>query len=139
VATKDDSAAAAAPAADGDGAPVSLARRFAALFVDWALCAMLSALFADPIRDGWPPVVVLIAEYTVFVGLFAQTPGMWIFRLRCVAYDDGGRIGIPRALLRAVLLCLAVPPLLMDERQRGLHDRLAGSVVVAVPPPASTR
>ena len=37
---------------------------------------------------------------------------------------------MPRALLRGVLLALVVPALIMDEHRRGLHDRLAGSVIV---------
>lgn len=110
--------------------PPSLGRRFGALLIDWALCVMIATLFSDPLRDGWPPVVVLIALYGVCLGLFTQTPGMWVSRLRCVSYPDAGRIGVPRALLRGVLLCLVVPPLIMDDQRRGWHDRLAGSVVV---------
>jgi uncharacterized RDD family membrane protein YckC len=115
--------------------PPGLGRRFGALVIDWVICVMIAALFSDPVRDGWPPVVVLIALYTVCVGLFSQTPGMWLSRLRCVSYPDGRRIGVPRALLRGVLLCLVVPPLIMDDLRRGWHDRLARSVVV----PAAVR
>ncbi len=122
---------------DPNFVPPSLARRFGALVVDWGLCVLVSGFFGNPIQDGWPPVLVLVAEYAVFIGLFEQTPGMWISRLRCVSYSDGGRIGVFRALLRGVLLCLFVPPLLMDERRRGLHDRAAGSIVTsATPAPA---
>ncbi|HEX2774119.1 MAG TPA: RDD family protein [Micromonosporaceae bacterium] len=110
--------------------PPSLGRRFGALLIDWALSVMVAALFSDPLRDGWPPVVVLIALYGVFLGLFTRTPGMWVSRLRCVSYPDGRRLGVPRALLRGVLLCLVVPPLVMDGLRRGWHDRLAGSIVV---------
>jgi uncharacterized RDD family membrane protein YckC len=110
--------------------PPSLSRRFGALLIDWVLSVMVAALFSDPLRGGWPPVVVLIALYGVFLGLFTQTPGMWVSRLRCVSYPDGRRIGFPRALLRGVLLCLVVPPLVMDGLRRGWHDHLAGSVVV---------
>jgi uncharacterized RDD family membrane protein YckC len=111
--------------------PPSLGRRFGALLIDWVICVSVATLFSDPLRDGWPPVVVLIALYGVSVGLFAQTPGMWVSRLRCVSYPDGGRIGIPRAVVRGVLLCLVVPPLVMDGLRRGWHDHLVGSVVVA--------
>jgi uncharacterized RDD family membrane protein YckC len=110
--------------------PPSLARRFGALLIDWVLCLLVAMFFSDPLRDGWAPVVVLIAVYGFFVGLFAQTPGMRITRLACVSDTDGGRIGVPRALLRGLLLALVVPALLMDARRRGLHDRAAGSVVV---------
>jgi uncharacterized RDD family membrane protein YckC len=114
--------------------PPSLAKRFGALVIDWVLCLLVSNFFGDPLRDGWPPVVVLIAEYGFFIGLFAQTPGMAITKLRCVSFSDGGRIGIVRALVRGVLLSLVVPALIMDPHKRGLHDKAAGSVMVdAVP------
>jgi len=116
---------------EAGSAPSSLPRRAGALLVDWILCVMVAGLIGDPLRDGWPPVVVLIAEYAIFIGLFAQTPGMWLARIRCVSLADGGRIGVGRALLRGALLCLVVPPLVMDGRRRGMHDRAAGSVVVA--------
>lgn len=134
MAGQDDSVGPGSPAAEAAVAPPSLARRFGALIVDWVLCLLVANFFGDPLRDGWPPVLVLIAEYGFFVGLFTQTPGMWLTRLRCVSYADGGRIGVSRAVLRAVLLCLVLPALIMDDRRRGLHDRAVGSVVVAATP-----
>ncbi len=115
--------------------PASLARRFGALLVDWILCLLVAGVFARPQRDGWAPPVVLLAEYTFFLGLFTQTPGMWLARIRCVDVETGGRLGLFRAALRGGLLCLFVPALIMDKRQRGLHDRVAGSIVVGVPRP----
>jgi len=125
VAQPTTSAARPAPAA-----PASLARRFAALLVDWILCVMVASIFADPRRTGWIAPVVLLVEYTLFLGLFAQTPGMRLVRIRCVAVEDGGRLGLLRAALRGGLLCLLVPALIMKD-QRGLHDRAAGSIVVS--------
>jgi len=107
----------------------TVSRRFGALMIDWVLCLFASMAFADPARDGWAPVVVLVALYAVFAGFFAQTPGMRLCGLRCVSFSDGGRIGPLRGLLRGVLLCLVVPPLLMDGARRGLHDRLARSII----------
>ncbi|HEX6872384.1 MAG TPA: RDD family protein, partial [Micromonosporaceae bacterium] len=69
-------------------------------------------------------------EYGFFLGLFGQTPGMWITKIHCLRFSDGAAIGIPRALLRGFLLALVVPGLIMDSNRRGLHDRAAGSVVV---------
>ncbi|WP_246278150.1 RDD family protein [Phytohabitans rumicis] len=112
-----------------DAEPPSLAKRFGALVIDWVLCLLVSNFFGDPLRDGWPPVVVLILEYAIFIGLFAQTPGMAITRLRCVSFVDGGRIGIPRAFIRGVLLSLVVPALIMDGQRRGLHDKAAASIM----------
>ncbi|WP_371688618.1 RDD family protein [Micromonospora sp. KC207] len=123
----------APPVADPAFAPPTLGRRFGALVIDWVLCLLVSNFFADPVRDGWAPVVVLIVEYGFFLGLFAQTPGMYVTRIRCLSWADGGRIGLARALLRGLLLALVVPALIMDEHRRGLHDRLTGSVVAAAP------
>jgi uncharacterized RDD family membrane protein YckC len=78
-------------------------------------------------------VFVLIVEYGFFLGLFGQTPGMWVTRIRCVGFVHGRPVGIPRALLRGVLLALVVPALIMDGDRRGLHDRAAGTVVVSLP------
>jgi len=39
-------------------------------------------------------------------------------------------IGVWRPALRTVLLCLAVPAVIWDTDQRGLHDRLSGTVLV---------
>lgn len=115
---------------EGRTAPAaSLKRRFGALLLDWVGCVLISGLFADPVRDGWPPVLVLILEYTFFVGLFGQTPGMWVARIRCVGVTDGQPVGLLRGLVRGVLLALLVPALIMDSERRGVHDRLAGTVV----------
>nr|WP_121161805.1 RDD family protein [Micromonospora pisi] len=122
------------PATDPAFVPPSLARRFGALVIDWVLCLLVANFFGDPVRDGWPPVLVLIGVYGFFVGLFAQTPGMFVTRLRCVAYADGGRIGVIRGLLRGVLVSLVIPVLIMDGRRRGWHDRAVGSVIVPADP-----
>jgi uncharacterized RDD family membrane protein YckC len=113
--------------------PASLARRFGALLVDWILCLLVAGTFARPQREGWAPATVLLAEYTFFLGFFTQTPGMWLARIRCVRETTGGRLGVPRALLRGFLLNLLVPALIMDSRRRGLHDRAVGSIVVEAP------
>jgi uncharacterized RDD family membrane protein YckC len=113
--------------------PVSLGRRFVALLIDWVLCLLISSIFGDPRRDSWIPLVVLVVEYAFFIGLFAQTPGMYVRSIRCVSVTTGGPIGIPRAALRGILLCLVIPAVIMDSGRRGVHDRAAGSVVVEAP------
>ncbi len=113
-----------------------LIRRFGALLIDWMLCVGVSLFFAPATKLGWIPVGILVLEYAFFVGLFAQTPGMRILGLRCVSVHDGRNIGLVFGFLRGVLLALVVPPLLMDSAQRGLHDRLTGSIVVPAHQPA---
>jgi uncharacterized RDD family membrane protein YckC len=106
-------------------------RRFGALLVDWALCTVVAALLVDDLRNNpWPQLGLFVLVHAFFVGLFGQTPGMALFRIRCVSITDGGAIGLPRALLRAVLLALVIPAVVSDGDGRGLHDRAAGSFMV---------
>jgi uncharacterized RDD family membrane protein YckC len=115
--------------------PAGLGRRFVALMIDWILCLLVSRLFVGSVSEGWAPLVVLVVEYTLFVGLFAQTPGMKLARVRCESVATGGAPGIPRTLLRSVLLALFIPALIMDGQRRGLHDRVAGTIVTGPPAP----
>jgi uncharacterized RDD family membrane protein YckC len=130
-----------APSANGTPAafdlrevePATFGRRFGALLIDWALCLVIGALVADPRAVAWPPVVVLVLLNTIGIGLFGQTPGMALAGVRCISTRDGGAIGLGRALLRAVLLALFIPAVIMESDRRGLHDRAAGSVVILRP------
>ena len=120
-------------ALDLSGAEVaSFGRRFVALLIDWAACTLVASfLVADLRANPWPQLALFVLAHAFFVGLFGQTPGMAVTRIRCVSIADGGAIGLPKALLRAVLLGLAIPAVISDGDGRGLHDRAAGSVVVA--------
>jgi uncharacterized RDD family membrane protein YckC len=119
---------------DGERLPLEVAsfgRRLGALLIDWLLCTLVAGLLvADLRRNPWPQLGVFVVAHAFFVGLFGQTPGMAVLRLRCVAFADGGAPGIPRALLRAVLLALVIPAMVTDGDGRGLHDRAAGSIVI---------
>jgi uncharacterized RDD family membrane protein YckC len=108
-------------------------RRFAALLIDWAICLVVASFYADPRVVAWPPVLVLIVINTIFIGLFGQTPGMALAGLRCISIQDGGAIGLAKGFVRAILLALLIPAVIMDESRRGWHDRAAGSVVILKP------
>ena len=106
-------------------------RRLGALAIDWILCTVVAGLFVDDLRaDPWPQLGVFVLVNAFFLGLFGQTPGMAVLRLRVISIADGGAIGLLRGVVRAVLLALVVPALISDGNGRGLHDRAAGSVVV---------
>jgi uncharacterized RDD family membrane protein YckC len=116
--------------------PANFGRRFGALLIDWALCLLVASFYADPRVVAWPPVAVLIVLNTICIGLFGRTPGMALAGLSCISIADGGAIGLPRALLRSVLLALLIPAVILDGDRRGLHDRAAGSIVVLSKPRA---
>jgi uncharacterized RDD family membrane protein YckC len=83
---------------------------------------------------GW-----LLLNVVYFVGswtLAGETRGMRLMGIRVVRPGDGP-ISVRRALRRFVGMIIAAIPLfagylliLVDDRRRGLHDRLAGTVVV---------
>jgi uncharacterized RDD family membrane protein YckC len=106
-------------------------RRLIALVIDWALCTLVASLFVDDLRTNpWPQLGVFVLVNVFFLGLFGQTPGMAVLRIRCISIVDGGAIGLPRAVVRSVLLALVIPALINDGNGRGLHDRAARSVVI---------
>jgi uncharacterized RDD family membrane protein YckC len=112
----------------------SFGRRLVGLVLDWAACSMVAGLLVDSlVANPWPQLGVFVLAHAFFAGLFGQTVGMALARVRCVSIADGGAIGIPRALVRAVLLALLIPALISDGDGRGWHDRAAGSMIVRVP------
>lgn len=123
--------------ADGPGSVAGTGARLFGLVVDWVLCLLVVGAFVG--AEVWngrglvqaAPLLVLFAEHSLLVGLLGTTIGHRVARVRVIG-PHPGPIGLPRGALRALLLCLAVPPLLMDRDLRGLHDKAAASVVVRV-------
>ena len=82
-------------------------------------------------RDGvWAPII-LFTLIVLTLGTVGCTPGKRLFGLRVVALATG-RVHPLRALLRTILLFLALPALIWDRDGRGLHDRMAGTVEIRV-------
>ncbi|MFI0978604.1 RDD family protein [Streptomyces sp. NPDC021093] len=117
---------------EGPGSVAPLGRRFGALFVDWALCLLIAyGLFArgDSQAAGNYALGIFLVLHVLTVGTLGFTPGKRIFGVRVVS-EHGGRLGFGWAVVRSVLLCLAIPALIWDRDGRGLHDRLARAVQV---------
>lgn len=89
-----------------------------------------------------------IGYFVVFWSSTGETAGDRVMRIRVIMADGGGPPRPLRALVRlgalilaAIPLFLGLLPILVDERRRGVHDMLVGTVVVAAPDatPAPTR
>jgi hypothetical protein len=65
----------------------------------------------------------------VFLVLVSGSIGHLLLGMRVVPLKSGW-IGIWRPVVRTLLLSLLVPALITDWDGRGLHDRLAGTVLV---------
>jgi uncharacterized RDD family membrane protein YckC len=116
----------------GRGSVGRFGRRLLGLLVDWVGALAIARLIG---RDPWVPLLVLFVEHTLLVGTAGFTVGHRLVGLRVVRLD-GRPPGMGRAALRALLLCLAVPALIWDRDQRGLHDRAAGTLLERTGPPS---
>lgn len=109
-------------------------RRTGALVVDWIASLLLVRLFFPHLEYGSPgssfaTLAVFAAQVTLFTALAGSSFGQRLLGMQVVQLD-GRRAGLVRAFGRTVLMCLAAPPLIWDRDQRGLHDRLVGTVLV---------
>jgi uncharacterized RDD family membrane protein YckC len=86
-------------------------------------------------------IVWSAAYFVTFWSTTGQTPGARIMRFRVLGPGaQRGHITPRRALVRLLAMILAAIPLLagyfmvlFDDRRRGLHDRLAHTVVIDAP------
>jgi uncharacterized RDD family membrane protein YckC len=91
-------------------------------------------------------VVWTIAYFVTFWSTTGQTPGNRLLQIRVCRARDGGALRPRKSLLRlgAMVLC-ALPlfagflPILINNRRRGLHDVIAGSVVISAPVESTVR
>ncbi len=144
----------------GRGSLAPVIRRVAALAVDWLLCLLISTGFFDGNPMATLAVfavenVLLIGTIghtlghrllglhvrsaaIVAGGLIASDGAVGARPVSPLpdgarpggALPDGGPVGLARAALRTVLLCLVIPAVVWDRDGRGLHDRAAGTAVV---------
>ncbi|GAQ67829.1 RDD family protein [Streptomyces scabiei] len=119
---------------EGPGSIARPGRRLGALAVDWGLCLLIAyGLITDgydQATSNWA-LLIFFLLHALTLGTVGFTPGKRLFGLRVVAQDTG-TVTPWRALVRTVLLCLAIPALVWDRDGRGLHDRLARTVEVRV-------
>ncbi|MGW1077869.1 RDD family protein [Streptomyces sp. NPDC002537] len=118
----------------GPGSIARPGRRIAAICIDWALCMLVAnAFLADGMsqRAGNWALLVFFVLSLVTVGTIGCTPGKRLLGLRVIG-ENGGRLTLPRVLLRSVLLVIAIPAIIWDRDGRGLHDRLARAVQVRI-------
>ena len=119
-------------------------RRFLALFVDWTACNLVlvavmgPAGWSDSRATGLYTTGLFVLESTLLTALAGGSFGKLVTRLRVVSADGSGRPpDLLRSMVRVVLVCLVVPPLVYKPDGRGLHDLAVGSVTVPVRRPGA--
>jgi uncharacterized RDD family membrane protein YckC len=111
---------------DGDGSVGRFGRRLGGLAVDWLIALVIARGMIG--TGSLAPLGVFLAEHLLLVGTVGATIGHRLFGLR-VETLAGAHPGPLRTVVRSLLLVLAVPALIMDADQRGLHDRSVGTIV----------
>ena len=120
---------------EGPGAVSGWGRRVLGLVVDWVASLLVAGVFAGrgvlESQDwrAWLPMIVFLAESGLLVALLGASFGQLLVRVAVVRLDRKP-VSLLRALLRTLLICLVVPPLVFNRDQRGLHDLATGTVTV---------
>ena len=118
----------------GPGSIGRFGRRLAAIFIDWTLCQLIAYAFTGNgfgrgSAGSWWPLLIFGIENVVLLSTLGSTFGQRLLALRLLSMN-GGRATLLQVLLRTALLCLAIPALIWDRDQRGLHDKAAKTVLV---------
>jgi uncharacterized RDD family membrane protein YckC len=115
----------------------SWGHRILALVVDWFASNLVVVAILGP--SGWSTsrgsgfyaMGVFVVESAFFMALLGGSFGQLVTRLRVVRVDGSRRpLNLLMALLRQVLICLVIPPLVFRPDGRGLHDLVCGSATV---------
>ncbi|CAN2202739.1 RDD [Candidatus Nanopelagicaceae bacterium] len=117
---------------------VSQGRRLLGITVDWLACYAIalgffagSGSFTDRVPSARIPVLLLLfAEYTLFVALGGASFGHRIVGLKVVRFSDGGSPTPTEALIRGALLIPLITAITFDENGRGINERFSNTVLV---------
>jgi uncharacterized RDD family membrane protein YckC len=110
----------------GSGSIARIGRRVGALFIDYGAAYVISGFF------GWDALAILTIFaliQIVFLPTLQGSPGHRILGMRVVRVD-GSWVGVWRPVVRTALLIVVIPAVIWDADQRGLHDKVAGTVLV---------
>jgi uncharacterized RDD family membrane protein YckC len=119
---------------DGPGSVASWGRRVVALFLDWIASSLVASFISSIAElsadtDRLLPLLVFLAEATLFTGLMGGSFGQLALRVVVVRVDRR-QVTILNALVRTVLICLVIPPVVFNRDNRGLHDLAAGTITL---------
>ncbi|WP_345750142.1 RDD family protein [Microbacterium rhizophilus] len=111
----------------GPGSIARVPRRLAGLAIDWIATIVISIAFFQ--YDAVATMIVFAVIHILFIPTIGGSPGHRIAGMR-MQLEGGGWTGVWRPIVRTVLLVLVIPAVIWDPDQRGLHDRVAGTVLV---------
>lgn len=107
----------------------SFGRRIVAIGIDWVASLLVASLLVGTGDFGLITLAVFAIQVSLFTALTGSSFGQRVAQIGVIRVD-GGRLGVVATVVRTLLICLVVPPLVWDSDTRGLHDKAAGSVCV---------
>jgi uncharacterized RDD family membrane protein YckC len=124
----------------GPGSVAGFGRRVVALMIDWFGSILVVTLLSggrygfgaapeDAARTQLLTLAVFAIEVALLTWLGGASAGQRVVGL-AVRRIDGQRVPLLAAIVRTVLICLVIPPVVYDRDGRGLHDRAAASIVL---------
>jgi len=113
--------------ADGPRSIARLGRRLAALVIDWAFAVVVSIAFFN--YDALATLGVFVTAQIVLLITANGSFGHLIMGLRVVPLA-GDYLGLWRPIVRTLLMAIVIPAVIWDADQQGMHDRLAGTLLV---------
>jgi len=122
----------------GPGSIARPGRRIGALLIDYFAATIIAIgflgydPFALPAEAGWrqfAPMMVFALLQIVFLPTANGSPGHRMLGMR-VQRLDGAWVGLWRPIVRTLLLVFVIPAVIWDADQRGLHDKIAGTVLI---------
>ena len=103
------------------------------MILDWAASTLVTVGiigpgdYLDNPDSGWVVLVVFALEAAALTTLAGGSFGQLLTRVR-VLTTDGRPLSLLLAVVRTLLICVVVPPLVFKpETGRGLHDLWTGS------------
>lgn len=118
----------------GPGSIARFGRRLGGVVIDWLLClliakGMFNAGWSETGARSFITLAIFAVENLLLVGTIGATVGHRVVGIQ-VRNVAGGRAHVVQVLVRTVLLCLGLPALIWDRDGRGMHDRVANTVIV---------
>ena len=111
----------------GSGSLAKMGRRVLAICIDWAMALFIAfALFKS---DNFATLAIFGIVQWLAVSARGSSPGHRICGLQ-VRRLEGVYVGFWRGFVRAALLLLVLPAVIWDADNRGLHDKIAQTVIV---------
>jgi uncharacterized RDD family membrane protein YckC len=121
---------------DGHGSLASWGRRVLALAIDWVLSTLVvvaiygpGGVYGSTTATQLARLIVFAIEAFILTSLLGGSAGQLILGVN-VRRTSGARLDPPRALLRTLLICLVIPPVIYNRDRQGLHDLAVDSMTV---------